>query len=92
MESKYDALSLRLILSDGLRDELAQRCVDETDVRQVISYAESTSKKLMDTDTQHLVAHLKIDNITCWVEYMPEGDEYRVFGAYTHRLAIEEEY
>ena len=92
MENEYDVSNVKLILSNGLRDELARRCVNEADIRQVISYAESTSKKLMDTDTRHLVAHLKIDNITCWVEYMPEGNEYRVLGAYTHRLAIEEEY
>lgn len=90
MEEHRRDFSVKLILSDGLHTVMDGRGICEEDIRQVISFAERTSNKLMNTDTGRLIAHLRIGNITCWAEYAPEGDAYRVFNTYQHRMAIEE--
>jgi hypothetical protein len=90
MEKDWKDSSVRLILTGDLRTVMDRRGVCEEDIRQVISFAEGTSNKLMNIDTGHFIAHLIIGNITCWVEYVPEGNAYRVFNTYLHRLVIEE--
>jgi hypothetical protein len=91
MEDDRNNFSVKLILSDELRSVMERRGVCEEDLRQVISSAESTSNKLMEADTGRLIAHRRIGNITCWVQYVPEGDAYRVLNTYQHRMVIEEE-
>jgi len=91
MGNELNASSAKLVFSDEFRDIFDSRNVCEEYLRKVISFAENTSNKLMNIETGHLIAHLEIGNITCWVEYAPEDDGYRVFNAYMHRLAIEEE-
>jgi hypothetical protein len=79
------------MISDELRSVMERRGVCEEDLRQVISFAESTSNKLMESDSGRLIAHRRIGNITCWAVYVPEGDAFRVLNAYQHRMVIEEE-
>ena len=91
MNNELTASSVKLILSDEFRNIMNQRNVCEDYLRQVIHFAESTSNKLMNTATGQIIAHLKIDNITCWVEYLPESDGYRVSNTYMHRMEIGED-
>jgi hypothetical protein len=91
MKNNGTDASVRLIIPDELRAVMERRGVCEEDLREVISFAESTSDKLMETGTGRLIAHRRIGNITCWAEYAPEGDAYRVLNAYQHRMVIEEE-
>jgi hypothetical protein len=91
MENDRKDSCVRLMISDELRSVMEKRGVCEEDLRQVVSYAENTSNKIMEADTGHLMAHRRIGNITCWAEYVPEGDAYRVLNAYQHRMVIEEE-
>ena len=89
MDKQWDDPSMILHIADESRQRMQQQGVQESYVRQVIAFAESTSTKLVNTSTNRLIAHLRIGNITCWVEYAPEGDGYRVYRAYTHRMDIE---
>ena len=91
MENEWGDPSVRLFLSDDVQDKMARQGVEENDVRQVISFAESTTNKLMNVKTGRFIAHLKTGSITCWAEYAPQEGGYRVFSVYTHRMEIEEE-
>ena len=91
MDDRGNDLSLTLGISDALRDEMDRRGISETCVRQVIARAEATSDKLVDKSTGHIIAHLPVGKITCWVEYLPESGGYRVCRTYSHRMRIEEE-
>ena len=80
---------LRLIISETLRHSMEERRVKERYIRHVITYAERMSDKLMHVSTGHFIAHRQMGNITCWVEYVPEGSAYKVFRVYMHRMKIE---
>ncbi|MCL1848962.1 MAG: hypothetical protein FWF83_04745 [Clostridiales bacterium] len=79
-----------LIFPEAVRERMHERGIDEGDVRQVISFSESTNAKLLDQQTGRFIAHQKVGRITCWVEYAPEAGGYRVYNTYIHRMEIEE--
>ena len=91
MENKGDFSSVKLVFSDELRDLMYLRDIDEAYIRQVIAISERNGDKLINTRTGQFIAHLQIGKITCWVEYRPEGNGFRIDNAYQHRMEIGEE-
>jgi len=91
MGNEGDFSSVKLIFSDDLRDLMDQRGIGETYIRQVVAISESKEEKLVNRQTGRFVAHSRIGRITCWVEYKPEANGYRIFNVYKHRIEIEGE-
>lgn len=82
---------MRLLLTEELRDKLAERLISEDDLAAVIERAERTGERLIDPESGHLIAHARPRIITYWVEYSPAGEEgFVVHNAYSHRLQIRE--
>lgn len=82
---------MRLLLTEELRDKLAERLISEDDLAAVIERAERTGERLIDPESGHLIAHARPRIITYWVEYSLAGEEgFVVHNAYSHRLQIRE--
>jgi NADPH-dependent glutamate synthase beta subunit-like oxidoreductase len=78
----------QLIILDTVRRIIEDRMILDSDIMKVIAYAESTGNKLQNSENDHYIAYFKPANVTYWVEYSPQGNEYLVHNAYCHRLNI----
>ncbi len=78
-----------LLLSEEVQKKMDDLLILAEDVQKVIAAAEKSRRRLRRGDG--FLAHLQIGIITYWVEYVPEGDGYRVRNVYCHRLQIQEE-
>jgi hypothetical protein len=67
---------------------LEQRLILDEDIRQVITYAETTGRKLRHASDGRFLACHKAGSVTYWVEYGPVGNGYAVFSAYSHRMEL----
>jgi hypothetical protein len=67
---------------------LEERGIEVEDVRRVIVYAEDTRNAFVNTATGHHLAYHRPSKVTYWVEYGLEGDSYRIYRAYSHRMKI----
>ena len=58
------------------------------DISSVISCSEEKGEYLLDNGSGHRFAHELRGIMTYWAEYVPEGEGYRVFNVYSHRVNI----
>ncbi|MFH0976047.1 MAG: FAD-dependent oxidoreductase [Spirochaetota bacterium] len=79
---------VKLIIPENVRQIIEDRMILDTDIIQVIAYAESTGSKLQNGDNGHYIAYYKPANVTYWVEYSPHGSEFLIHNSYCHRLQI----
>ncbi|WP_281680028.1 pyridine nucleotide-disulfide oxidoreductase/dicluster-binding protein [Synergistes jonesii] len=77
-----------LFISPELEAKMNRDRILEEDVASVIAFCERTGRKLVD-ERGHFIGYGEIGHITCWAEYSPEKDGYRVHNAYPHRMKIE---
>lgn len=80
--------SMLLQISSEVWKQLEERGIREEDLRPVISFAENGRQFHTHDATGHRLACLAPSKVTYWVEYGPEGDGYRIYGAYSHRMKI----
>lgn len=83
--------TVKLVMEPPLGELLEERYILAEDVQQVIYEAESSGRKLQNLDNGHYTAHMQLGIMTYWVEYLPEGDFFRVFNAYSHRMQLIED-
>jgi glutamate synthase (NADPH) small chain len=82
---------IRLRVSDELRELLEQRQILDTDIQQVIDFAERGGMKLLNGRTGRFMAHHRPAAVTYWVEYTFDDDGFIIHNAYSHRMEIAEE-
>jgi hypothetical protein len=82
--------STQLRMSPQVMQKLSDSMILETEIEKVIEHCELSGKKVVDPATGHFTGHLQIGHMTYWAEYMPAGDTYELFNAYSHRMSIEE--
>ena len=81
---------MNLYMEETLKHQLSREMILESDMAEVIAWCESTGRKVKNS-SGHFIGHTKIQNMTYWAEYQPEGDGYRLFTGYAHRMCLEEE-
>ncbi len=79
---------IKLDIPDEVFRRIDDRRILEDDIRKVIDYAERNGKKLRNNETGNFLACFQPENVTYWVEYSPEGEEFRIHNAYCHRMKI----
>lgn len=89
MDGSKSYESIRLVIAPQVQKLLDARLILIEDIQQVIEYAERTGKKLRNKPSGHFLAHYKPTAVTYWVEYLPHGDAFEVYNAYSHRMEIE---
>ena len=82
--------TMNLYIEETLKHQLSREMILESDMAEVIAWCESTGRKVKNS-SGHFIGHKKIQNMTYWAEYQPEGDGYRLFTGYAHRMCLEEE-
>ena len=79
----------RLYISEELKEQLSRDMILEEDMEEVVAHCEGENRKLLVDG--HFLGHKKIQNMTFWAEYAPEGDGFRLLNGYAHRMCLEEE-
>ena len=79
----------RLYISEELKEQLSRDMILEEDMEEVVAHCERENRKLLVDG--HFLGHKKIQNMTFWAEYAPEGDGFRLLNGYAHRMCLEEE-
>lgn len=90
MEEPAGADDIRLRIPPEVMATLEDRLILVEDVQRAVAHAESTGATLVDRRTGHLLAHHRPREVTYWVEYTRDGDEYVVHRAYSHRVHVVE--
>ena len=84
-----ETMKPKLIMDVETAAKLNKTKILEDDVLDVISFCEMTGRKLIDEYTGHFTGYAEIEHMTFWVEYALDGDDFRLFNAYGHRMKIE---
>ncbi len=79
---------IKLQISEDVKKRLGERHILEDEVKQVIYHAETEGDKLYQTQSNKLLAKLRIGSATFYVEYAVEKDVYTVRSAYAHKSEI----
>jgi NADPH-dependent glutamate synthase beta subunit-like oxidoreductase len=85
-QAAYEAI--QVIMSDEVRERLDQRLILIEDVQRVLEYAQRTGRRLFNQQTQRYLAYYKPTAVTYWVEYVPQGEAFVIFNAYSHRMEV----
>ena len=88
---EYQQPAMKLFMEESLRNKLSAELILESDMAAVIAACEKEGQKLLDTATGHFIGHKKLGHMTYWAEYAPEGDGYRLYKGYAHRMCLEAE-
>lgn len=89
-ESLERRAPMTLYMEEELRRQLSREMILESDMEETIAWCEETGRKLKNA-AGHFVGHKKLQNMTYWAEYLPEGDGYRLFTGYAHRMCLEDD-
>jgi 2,4-dienoyl-CoA reductase-like NADH-dependent reductase (Old Yellow Enzyme family) len=80
---------IKLKISPEVSECLENRLILVEDIQKVIEAAEDKGEKFLDQDTGHILAYFRPNNVTYWVEYSIEEEEFLIHKAYSHRMEIE---
>jgi Fe-S oxidoreductase len=79
----------RLVMEPDVEAKINKDKILEEDVLSVIHFCETSGRKLRDQQSGHFIGYHEVGHMTFWAEYAPEGDGWRLFNAYGHRMKIE---
>lgn len=83
-------VNIRLDLTEEIRWLMEERMILEEDIRQVLTAADQTGKRIWNSETERYTAYHKPGSVTYWVEYSILENGYRIHNTYSHRLEIGE--
>ncbi|MBQ9881024.1 MAG: NAD(P)-binding protein [Synergistes sp.] len=78
-----------LFIEPDVEAKINKDKIVEDDLADVISFCERTGRKMTNGENGHFIGYHEIGNTTCWCEYTPEGEGFRIYNAYSHRMKIE---
>ncbi|MDD3846780.1 MAG: hypothetical protein PHC90_10525 [Syntrophorhabdaceae bacterium] len=67
---------------------LEERGIRQEDIERVLDFAKETGNFYIHHATGHCLAYFTPSGTTYWVEFGREGDTYRIYKAYSHRMEI----
>ncbi len=80
--------TLRLIISEPVAALLEERRILEDDIRRVLFQAKEQSRYFAHGEDGRKVASARLGEVTFWVEYREEKEEFHINRAWSHRMAI----
>jgi hypothetical protein len=86
-----EAQSMKLEIAEGLRNAMEAIHILEEDVRRVIDHAEKTGEKLYQTESDHFLSKLRVNEVYFYAEYSPIEGGFRLHETYSHRFLIGED-
>jgi hypothetical protein len=79
-----------LHISDDVLERMDGRRILREDVQKVIHHAETGKGTFVNPRSGRFLASFRPGHVTYWVEYIDEGDAWRVHNAYSHRMEIKD--
>ncbi len=67
---------------------LEKRGIRVEDIERVIEFARESGNVYVHPETGRCLAYFTPSTTTYWVEFSREGDAYRIYRAYSHRMEI----
>ena len=86
-----DFKTANLKISDEVAELMEERGAKESDVREILDYAESTGKKLYVEGEEHFLARKRIGKFSGYVEYLLTDDGAELLDVYSHMVRFEDE-
>ena len=87
--NKQNNYKVNLTISDELTDKLENKLILYKDIEDTIFNGEKNNEKFINKANNHFLTYHRVKNVTFWVEYSVDGDQYIVHNAYSHRMNIE---
>ncbi len=90
-EPEQRPVPFELRTTQEVRARLEERRILMSDLRQTITEAVTAGRVLVDksgADSGRLLASFRPRRVTFWVEFLPEGEGYRVLNAWSHRMVV----
>ena len=84
-----DMNTVELRFADGVAEAMEERGINESDIREVLVYAEEQGYKLVDGD--RCLAKKRLGNFTAYVEYSPADGAVELLDVYSHRIMLNED-
>jgi len=83
---------INLIKSDHAKDLMSDIKISDSEVKEVIEYAESEGKKLYKKGENRFLGKKKIGERTVYVEYSPgDNNNFEIHAAWALRFSIKED-
>lgn len=86
-----DFKTANLAISGDVAELMEERGVKESDVREILDYAESTGKKLYIEGEEHFLARKRMGKFSGYVEYVLTDDGAEILDVYSHMVKFEED-
>jgi len=86
-----DFKTVKLRMSDDVRQAMEDRGINEDDVREVLEYAETEGCKLYAEGENRFLGKKRIHNFTVNVEYAIDGEGIEVRNLYCHMVQLAED-
>ncbi len=80
---------LPVVYADGVMEQMEERMILKSDVDAVLKAYEASKEAVFDEEQGWFVTCHRLDNVTFWVKFTREDDQYTVRGAYSHRMTVE---
>lgn len=88
-EPSDKAKSLKIEKSAEITALMDERHITDDDIRNVITYAEDTGRKLYKQDSDHFLSKRRMGQTYFYVEYSPAGESaYKIHATWAHRFVI----
>ncbi|OFV69421.1 pyridine nucleotide-disulfide oxidoreductase/dicluster-binding protein [Acetobacterium wieringae] len=81
----------KLIIPDDVKQKIEDRYILSEDIQAVLKNAEENNERFCNPETGEYLARLRRDNVTFWVKYEKEENDYILKSVYSHRMEIVEE-
>jgi len=82
-------IMLPVFYENGAEEEMDRRMILKSDVDAVLKAYEASGEAVEDPEKGWLAASARIGNVTFWVKFRETEKGYLVYGAYSHRMAVE---
>ncbi len=88
MEKKPSEYGFRLKIGPEVQGKMDRLKIIEDDVCRVLELGERSKRRAYDPAKDTFTCYRESGNVTYWVEYRKDGEEYEVVNVYTHRMKI----
>ena len=89
MEKKSESCEYQLKIGREIQEKMNRLKLLEEDICEVLKLAEISKRRTFDPQKGTWSCYRQLGQITCWVEYRRDGEEYEIVNVYTHRMKIQ---
>ena len=82
---------MTLTMSDDVKSMMDERGILESDIREMLAYAEGEGHKLYLENEPRFLGKKRIGNFTVYAEYSTADAGFELFNVYSHRVMLDED-